>query len=92
MVADLYGVRFDGMAGLMVQYGHRGLSGGLRGTPWERAELRSTLMQLEGATMTNPLRIGNQRMRCISIPHATLIKAGIEISEGMANELDQEPE
>ena len=78
-VADLYGVRYDGLEGLMVQYGRRGLSGALKGTPWEKAELRSTLMQLEGATLTNPLRIGSQRMRCVNIPYETMIKSGIEI-------------
>ena len=63
----------------MVGYVHRGLSGGMKGTPWEKVELRSTLMQLEGATITNPLRIGNRRMRCVNVPYATLIEAGIEI-------------
>ena len=81
VVADLYGIRYSGLEGLMVQYGHRGLSGGLKGTPWEKAELRSTLMQLDGATLTNPLRIGNQRMRCVNIPYATLLKAGVEIGD-----------
>ena len=80
-VADLYGVRHDGLEGLMVGYRHRGLSGGLRGTPWEKADLRSILMQLEGATITNPLRIGNRRMRCVNVPHVTLLNAGIEIEE-----------
>ena len=68
----------------MVQYGHRGLNcWNLRGTPWEKAALRSTLMQLEGATTTNPLRIGSQRVRCVSIPYATLIKAGVEIGDSL---------
>ena len=40
-VMDLYGVRYDGMEGLLIGYGHRGLNGGLRGTPWEKADLRS---------------------------------------------------
>ena len=81
-VADLYGVRYDGLKGLMVQYGRRGaLSDGLKGTPWEKAELRSTLMQLDGATLRSALLIGNQRLRCVNIPHATLLKAGIEIDE-----------
>ena len=81
-VADLYGVRYDGLKGLMVQYGRRGaLSDGLKGTPWEKAELRSTLMQLNGATLRSALLIGNQRLRCVNIPHATLLKAGIEIDE-----------
>ena len=81
-VADLYGVRYDGLKGLMVQYGRRGaLSDGLKGTPWEKAELRSTLMQLDGATLRSALLIGNQRLRCVNIPQATLLKAGIEIDE-----------
>ena len=78
-VADLYGVRYDGLEGLMIQYGRRGLKGGLKGTPWEKANLRSTLMQLEGATITNGLHIGSQKMRCVNIPYETMIKAGIEI-------------
>ena len=43
-VADLYGIRYDGLGGLMVQYGRRGLKEGLKGTPWEKAELRSALI------------------------------------------------
>ena len=81
-VADLYGVRYDGLGGLVVAYGHRGLKDGLRGTQWEKADLRSTLMQLEGATTTNPLRLGSGRPRCVHIPYATLIKARIEIGGG----------
>ena len=49
IVADLFGVRYDGADGLQVMYGHPGLKGGLRGTPWEKAELKSALLQLEGA-------------------------------------------
>lgn len=80
-VKDLYGIRYDGLEGLMVGYGHRGLKDGLRGTPWEKADLRSVLMQLDGATVSkNPLRISPVRMRCVNIPHATLIKV-IEIGE-----------
>ena len=78
-VADLFGIRYDGLGGLMVQYGRRGLKEGLKGTPWEKADLRSILMQLQGATQTNPLRVGLNRMRCVNIPLATLLKAGIEI-------------
>ena len=81
-IADLFAIRYDGLAGLMVRYGHRGLKDGLRGTAWEKADLRSMLLQLEGATITNPLSsIGSQRGRCLNIPYATLIKAGIEIGE-----------
>ena len=80
-IADLYGIRYSGLEGLMIQYGRRELSAGLRGTPWEKAELRSTLMQLEGATITNPRSIGSQRMRCVNIPYGTLIDAGVEIKE-----------
>ena len=80
-IADLYGLRYDVDDGLFVGYGHRGLSSGLRGTPWEKSDLRSMLMQMEGATLTNPLRIGNRRMRCVNIPPASCIKAGIEIGE-----------
>ena len=61
--------------------GTRGLKDALRGTPWEKADLRKALMQLEGAETTNPLRIGTQRGRCVNIPHATLLKAGIELGE-----------
>ena len=78
-VVDLYGVRYDGLEGLVVAYGRRELIASLRGTPWEKAELLSTLMQLEGAKMTNPLRLGEFRPRCVRIPHATLIKARIEL-------------
>ena len=80
-IADLYAVKVDGKQGLQMMYGHRGLRAGLRGTPWEKADLRSTLMQLQGATLTNPLRIGNQRGRCVDIPHATLIEAGIDVCQ-----------
>ena len=80
-LADLYAVRYDGIGGLMVRYGHRGLKEALRGTPWEKADLRSVLLQLDDATLTNPLRIGQQRGRCVNIPYATLIKAGIELEE-----------
>ena len=80
-VEDLFGVRYDGLEGLVVAYGNRGLKDGLRGTRWEKADLRPTLMQLEGATLTNPLRLGRGRPRCVKIPHATLIKARIEIGE-----------
>ena len=83
-LADLYAVRYDGMEGMMVRYGHRGLKDALRGTPWERADLRSVLLQLEGATLTNPLRIGQQRGRCVNIPHSTLLLAGIELGEETA--------
>ena len=82
IIADLYAVRYDGMYGLQVRYGHPGLREALRGTPWEKADLRSALLQLEGATPTkNALKIGVQRGRCVNIPHATLLKAGIELSE-----------
>ena len=80
-IEDLYAIRHDGIKGLIVRYGHRGLKDGLRGTSWEKADLRSTLMQLDGATITNPLRIGIKRGRCVNIPQATLLKAGIEIGE-----------
>ena len=79
-IADLYGVRYDVPDGLHVGFGHPGLSGGLRGTRWEKANLRSTLMQLDGATLTsNALRLGNRRLRCVLIPPSTLFNAGIEI-------------
>ena len=29
--------------------------------------------------ITNPLRIGNRRMRCVNVSYATLTKVGIEI-------------
>ena len=80
-VADLYGVRYNRIEGLVVAYGHSGLKGGLRGTRWEKANLKPTLLQLEGATLTNPLRLGRGRPRCVLIPHATLIEARIEIGE-----------
>ena len=80
-LADLYAVRYDGGGGLMVRFGHRGLKEALRGTPWEKADLRSVLLQLEDATLTNPLRIGQQRGRCVNIPYSTLLKAGIELGE-----------
>ena len=81
IVADLFGVRYDGADGLQVMYGHPGLKVALRGTPWEKAELKSALKQLEGAETTNALRIGIQRRRCVNIPHATLLKAGFELGE-----------
>ena len=91
-VADLYGMRCESTGDLLVGYGHRGLKDALRGTPWEKADLRSTLMQLANITLTNPLRLGSRRLRCISIPAETLLNAGIEIREGTVYELDQEPE
>ena len=81
-VADLYGVRYEAGQGLLVGYGHRGLKEGLRGTSWEKADLRSILMQLDNVTLSNPLRLGNRRLRCIVIPPETLIDAGIEIGDG----------
>ena len=81
IIADLYAVRYDGIDGLRVRYGHPGLKVALRGTPWEKADLRSSLLQLEGAATTNPLKIGEQRGRCVSIPYATLLKVGIELGE-----------
>ena len=82
-VADLYGLRLEGGEGILVGYGHQGLIKELRGTRWERSDLRSMLMQLEGAKHTaNVRRVGfGRRMRCVVIPHETLIKAGIEIGE-----------
>ena len=82
-VADLYGMRCDAAGGVEIGYGHRGLKAALRGTPWERADLRSTLMQLSDITLTNPLRLGNRRLRCVRIPPETLLNAGIEIGEGI---------
>ena len=82
-IADLYGMRCDAAGGVEIGYGHRGLKDALRGTPWERADLRSTLMQLADIELTNPLRLGNQRLRCIRIPSETLLSAGIEIGDGV---------
>ena len=85
-IADLYGMQCDATGGVEIGYGHRGLKDALRGTPWEKADLRSSLIQLPNITLTNPLRLGSQRLRCIRIPPETLLNAGIEIGE--ANELD----
>ena len=80
-IEDLFAIKYEGMDGLVVRYGHRGLKDGLKDTPWGKVELQKTLMQLDGATMTNPRKIGRQRGRCVNIPHATLRKVGIELDE-----------
>ena len=57
-IADLYGMRYDAYGSVEIGYGHRGLKDALRGTPWEKADLRSTLMQLAGITLTNRCGLG----------------------------------
>ena len=75
--AEMYGLRIrDG--GLLIAPRHRGLLAALRRTQHANVDLRTLLLQIDGATYTEyTQRFGSYRQRAIEIPEAALDALGI---------------
>ncbi len=79
--ATLYGLRRSG-ASLLIAPTHSGLIGALSRGAHGSTDLRSVLLQIEGAELTNPLAFGSRRLRAIEIPGAALAALGVDIWGG----------
>ena len=75
--AEMYGLRIkDG--GLLIAPRHRGLLAALRRTQHANVDIRTLLMQIEGATYSDhPQRFGSYRQRAVELPESTLEALGI---------------
>ena len=74
--AEMYGLRVtDG--DILIAPRHRGLIAALARTPHANIDIRSLLLQLDGAVYTdNPLRFGPYRQRAVLIPAGALTALG----------------
>ena len=74
--AGLYGLRF-GEPGLFIAPSNPALRDSLR--VWSHADIRTTLLQLPGATTTNPVSFGWFRARAVLVPYSTIEALGIDL-------------